>query len=186
MDIMPSDTRDLPSLARAQVQIGPTPEWVILCPYAGNFTPKVRGTLTYLLIEQQAHAELGQTYARTVMRLETIQAVQVQSQWRLEFQPQTQSVILHSIKIRRGEDETEHVNLSRMQFLQREAGLEGCIIDGGITLLLVLEDVSVGDILEFSYTLTNRPRLLPEYIHHLFLLPAATEIGKSRSGERRR
>jgi len=112
------------------------------------------------------------------IRLETPQAVQHQSQWRLPFDPQFQSLRLHSIKTRRGALETEHAVLSQIQFLQREAGLEGQIIDGSVTLLLVLENVSPGDILECSYTLTTFPKLLPEYIACLFSIPPGIEIGK--------
>ena len=72
----------------------------------------------------------------------------------------------------------DHLSLDRVQFLQREAGLEGFVIDGWITLLLLLEDVAPGDILEWSYTLTNQPRLLPEFVNAFFALPPGAEIGK--------
>jgi hypothetical protein len=68
--------------------------------------------------------------------------------------------------------------LEKIQLLQREAGLEGFIIDGGITLLLLLEDVAVGDVLEFSYTIKSEPRLLAKNWSTLFDLPLASEIGK--------
>ncbi len=189
MDAVPQDTRDLPAKARERVGIGPVPDWVRPCDYDMEFKTAARGALTHLLIERQVDAELGQMYVRTAVRLETMQAVQHQSQWRLEFEPQTQSVLLHSIKIRRGPAEAEHASLDRLQFLQREAGLEGCVIDGWITLLLLLEDVCPGDVLEWSYTVTSRPLLLPEYIHLFLTLPAGEQIGKHhllvRHSERR-
>src|SRR2546425_13040824 len=128
MDAKPSETRDLVTTARERVQIGAVPDWIVPCLYDPDFKEKVRGPVTHLLIEQQVLAELQQAFVRVATRLETLQAVQSQSQWRLEFEPQTQSVILHSIKVRRGSVETEHASLDRIQFLQRESGLEGCII----------------------------------------------------------
>src|SRR5882724_11305098 len=133
MDAKPSETRDLVAAARERVRIGAAPDWIVPCLYDADFKEKVRGPVTHLLIEQQVHAELHQTFVRMATRLETLQAVQSQSQWRLEFEPQTQSIILHSIKVRRGSVETEHASLDRVQFLQRESGLEGCIIHGWVT-----------------------------------------------------
>jgi hypothetical protein len=177
MDTALPDARDLIALARERVQGGPAPTWVKPFPYDAAFEPKIRGPLTYLLIEQQVHAEIRQTFVQTAVRLETMKSVQEQSQWRMIFEPQTQSVVLHSIKIRRGQSETEHLSLDRIKFLQREAGLHGLVIDGWITLLLLLEDVAAGDILEWSYTLTHHPRLLAEFVDCIFALPQGAELG---------
>lgn len=174
------ETRDLPALARERVQIGPRAGWIDPCYYDKHFAPKIRREITILVQETQVHAELGQTYVQYAVRLESPQAVQNQSQWRIGFDPQTQSIVLHSIKIRRGDVETEHASLERMQFLQREAGLERLSLLGRITLLLVLEDVCPGDILEYSYTISDRPRIMPEHLSAFFSLPIGTEIGKYR------
>lgn len=167
-------------MARERVQIGPAAGWIDRCYYDKHFTPKIRGEITFLLQDVQINAELGQTYGHHALRLESQRAVQERSQWRIGIEPQTQSIVLHSIKIRRGDAETEHVSLERMQFLQREAGLERFSLHGSITLLLLLEDVLPGDILEYSYTVSERPRIMPEYLTAFFSLPMGTEIGKYR------
>jgi hypothetical protein len=179
MDKEFTDFRELTDLARERVQVGPPPSWIEPCPYHAEFQPKIRGSLTHLLVEQQVHAELRQRYVRSVQRLETMAAVQELSQWHVEFRPRRQSLVLHSLKIRRGAAETEHLALDRIQFLQREPGLKGFLtIDGGITLLLVVEDVSPGDTLEWSYTLTDHSPLMTDFFRYLFALPPGVEIGK--------
>ena len=181
MDSKPSEMLDLPKLAREQVQIGPPASWIDSSEFDKKFTPQLRGETTYLLIEKQIHAELGQTYVHGATRLESQDAVRAQSQGQINFDPQTESLLLHSITIRRGESETEHAHLDRIQFLQRETGLERQgTIGGQITLLLLLEDVRPGDILEYSYTVTARSRVMPENITAFFSLPPGTEIGKYR------
>ena len=175
---MLSENEDLLTRARNRVRIGPSPDWVTPTTYNREFTAKVRRALTHLVIERQAYAELQEQYFHHALRLETMQAVQHHSQWRLEFAPKTEWVVLHSVKTRRGEVEREHLSLEKIQFLRREAGLEGFIIDGGITVLLLLEDVAVGDVLEFSYTIKSQPRLLPNHWSTIFDLPLASEIGK--------
>jgi hypothetical protein len=172
------ESGDLLTLARSRVRIGSVPDWVTAATYSPEFTAKVRRAVTPLLLERQAHAELHEHHVHNALRLETIPAVQHHSQWRLEFAPKTEWVVLHTVRTRRGAVEREHLSLEKIQFLQREAGLEGFIIDGGITLLLLLEDVAVGDVLEFSYTIRSQPRLLPQNWGMLFELPLASEIGK--------
>jgi len=96
----------------------------------------------------------------------------------LEFEPSSQSITLHWIKIRRGTTEVDHTNLEKISLLQREAGLEGFSINGVFTALLVLEDVRQGDILEFCYTRETRQRLLPENRFGFYHLPPSAEVGK--------
>ena len=131
--------------ARDRVQLGPVPAWVMPCPFEVNLPAEPGDPITYLLINRQIHADLRQECVHTVLRLETMQAVQHESQWRLQFEPRTQSVTLHWIRTRRDDEVIEHANLERFRLLQREEGLEGFVIDGLFTLLLVLEDVRPGD-----------------------------------------
>jgi hypothetical protein len=163
--------------AKERIQVGPVPDWVKACPYDSGYKSRQPGQVTYLLISRQTHAEKKQTCVHVAMRLETMLAVQHESQWRLEFEPATQSVLLHSIKVRRGEVEMDHTRLDKIRFLQREEGLERCVIDGFYTLLLLLEDVRPGDVLEWSYTVEHRPRLLPEFCAGIFTLPQGVPVG---------
>ncbi len=178
MEAMPSESSDLLTLARSRVRTGAIPDWVTANNYDREFTAKARKPVTPLLLERQTHAERRELYVRHALRLESVLAMQHHSQWRMEFAPKTDWVVLHSVKTRRGAVEREHLSLGAVQFLQREAGLEGFIIDGGITLLLLLEDVAVGDVLEYSYTIRSEPELLPKHWGILFDLPLASEIGK--------
>lgn len=174
----PTRERDVIEMAREQVKITPRPEWVRPCSYAADFKPSTPSSAIFLLSDRQIHAELQQTYVRNVMRLDTQQAVQHHSQWRLEFIPLTQSLELHSVKIKREGEEIEHASLDRVRFLQREAGLEGFVLQGGVTLLLLIEDVRIGDILEYSYTSHHRSQMLAEHCMALFTLPENLPLGK--------
>ena len=170
--------RDVLALAKERVQIGAVPEWVVPCPYAKDFKAKVSAPATHLLIDRQVQAEFRQTFTRMAVRLETMKAVQHHSQWRLEFSPQVQSIVLHSIKVIRGDIETEHGVLDRIQFLRREAGLEGFVIDGWVTLLLLLEDVRPGDVLEWSYTIHSEAHIVPNSFSALYSIPEGVQLAK--------
>jgi hypothetical protein len=178
IEAKPPVTADGLASARERVRIGPVPSWVVPCPFDLNFKASQTEHLTYLCINRQVHAENHQTCVHIAMRLETMQAVQRESQWRLQFEPRSQSVTVHSISIRRGEQSFEHANLAEFRLLQREEGLEGYVIDGWFTLLLVLEDVRPGDVLEWCYTIDSQPRLLPQCCASFFSLPQGIPVGK--------
>ncbi len=169
---------DTLAIAKDRVRLGPVPSWAVRCPFEVTPVAKPGDHLTYLLINRQVHADARETFYHVATRLETMQAVQHESQWRLQFEPRTQSVTLHWIRTRREGVEVDHSSLERLRFLQREEGLEGLVIDGRVTLLLVLEDVRPGDVLEMCYTIEHCPRLLPDNCVSLFTLPSGTTIAK--------
>jgi len=156
----------------------PVPSWTVSCPFDLDHRPKKTEQLTTLLFSQQVHAELRQIHLHNAVRLETMQAVQNLSQWRLQFEPRIQKLSLHWIRIHRAGQVTDHLNLEKFRFLQRAEGLEGFLIDGWVTLLLVLEDVRPGDVLESCYTIETHSTVLPEYCTFFFNLPQRIPVGR--------
>lgn len=166
--------------AKDRVRSAPPPDWASLCAYDPNLKRDGEAPVTFLLYDTQINAERHEIYVHQVIRLETAQAVQHWSQWRLQFEPKTQLVTLHSLKVRRGATDIDQSNLQRAHFLQREEGLDRFIIHGWFTLLMILEDVRPGDILEFSYTIESQTRLFPNQGGYFFTLPQVSLIGKYR------
>jgi len=162
--------------AKGCIQMGPVPGWVESCPFPSEFQDSMSGNVTYLLFDQQVHAELRQTYHHVALRLDTMQAVQIQSPWRLDFEPRRQQIVLHSIKTWRGETQFDHGNLAASRVVDREAA--GSELQNRLTLLLMLEDLRPGDVLEWSYTTESRPILLPERCTSIFTLPTGAPVGK--------
>src|SRR5579859_6466315 len=165
-------------LAKNRVQNGPPPDWATPCPYDSTFKGEQDAQITFLLFDSQIHAEQQSLFAHQAIRLETMQAVQHWSQWRLQFEPKTQQVTLHSLKIRRGQEEIDQSDLAKSHLLQREDGLERFVLHGWFTLLMVLEDVRPGDILEFSYTVRGESALFPNHGCYFFTLPQGVPVGK--------
>jgi transglutaminase-like putative cysteine protease len=151
---------DRAGLARGRVKIEPPAEWVTI--HDVDFAaPAKPGVCETLLVDCQAHASRHASYWRRVQRLATFDAVQQAAKWQLTFDPATQTTSIHSIRLRRGKEVLERTSLAKMQFLQREQGLSDSeSIDGDITLLLILEDVRVDDILDVAFTKTTTPRFL--------------------------
>lgn len=111
--------------------------------------------LDYLLIDRQLRIEdRGSSfYAHFVMRLGNQSAVDEESHVQITYRPSTQRIVLHSLQLRRGGKTIDQLQRARISTLRRELDLEQGIIDGDLTTSIVLEDVRVGDILDYSYTL---------------------------------
>lgn len=173
-------TSDAFASAKKKLTVGDVPNWVVPRSPDYKFSPQSTKTprpTTLLLWSIQNDLETSSLNVHMAVRLENMLAVQHESQWKIEFEPQNQTVILHWIKTRRGEIETQHTDIQRIHLLQREAGLEGCVIDGYFTALMLIEDVRPGDVLEWCYTIQTSPRLLPDNRFAFHQLPPATPIG---------
>jgi transglutaminase-like putative cysteine protease len=134
--------------------------------------------ITCLLHHEQLNAEVGCTFTRIVLRLESMQAVQQLSQWRLDLNLVTQRLALHSLQVRRGEEVIEHADPAKVRVVAREKGLGAFVLQEHYTLLTLFENVRPGDCLELAYTLTQRPLLLPEHCHRVLLLPGNYAIDR--------
>lgn len=69
------------------------------------------------------------------------------------FDPSYQHVTLHAIDVVRAGKRLKRLNVSPIKVLQRETELEYLIYDGSKTISVLLDDVRVGDIVEYAYTL---------------------------------
>lgn len=75
------------------------------------------------------------------------------SQHQIAFNPVFQTVTLHKAAVLREGRWLDRVADARIEIMRREQRLEQQVIDGTETLLVVLNDVRVGEAVEFSYTI---------------------------------
>jgi len=169
---------DTISFARSRISQSPVAGWVVECTFNPEFKPATEAPVTFLLSDTQIHAEQHEVFTHQVVRLATMEAVQHWSQWRLQFEPKTQTVTLHTLKVRRGDVEIDQLKLEKVHLLQREEGLERFVIHGWFTLLMVLEDVRPGDVLDFSYTIQSQKSMFPNQGGYFFTLPQGITVGK--------
>jgi len=71
----------------------------------------------------------------------------------VDYDPTYQRVILHSLIIHRGNRLIDKTKSAKIDLLRRESGLEEQMYDGELTANIIIDDVRVGDIVEYSYTL---------------------------------
>jgi len=129
-----------------------------------------------LLSSKQLHAEKRRAFVHTAIRLETIQAVQNEAQGRMAFEPRTQRLTLHWLKIHRAGTVFDRTALENLRCVQRQT--DGFTSPNHLTVMLLLEDVRPGDVLDLCYTIEDQPLLMREYCGCLFALPEGASLGK--------
>lgn len=134
------------------------PPWVK--PYITNRLadpppPGSTADIHYLLSDRQTHAEKETRFYHYAYRLLTEAGVQDNSQLSIPFDPKYETVTLHSLSITRQGRVLNKLDSQEIKILQRESGAERQIYDGRLTAMIVLEDVRVGDVVEYAYSVTG-------------------------------
>lgn len=162
----------------SHISVDSPADWVTVRHVEERLAREGRDPVSMLLIDRQHHVERSEVYHRSVQILDTMQAVQQSSQWRLTFDPSTQKIVIHGLRIRRNAQIVEHAHPSRFRLLQREENLERLVLDGSVTLVVLLEDVRVGDVLDASFTIQTSPRLFGKRFTLLASAPEMIGVGE--------
>ena len=141
------------------VSVGPLPAWAEpLEDVTANSTGIANGEGTAYLVYHRQYMLDGDHLERTAhvaIKVLNTAGLQRMTQVDLDFDPSYQSLTLHFIRVRRGDDVSDRLDLPDLRVMQREQELERRIYDGTRTAVQFLGDVRVGDIVEYAYTLTG-------------------------------
>lgn len=137
----------------------PIPEWVEVSEVNRPEkipTEDLDDGVYYLALEHQVHVEEQAEYRRTVELIASSEGTETSSEITVNFDPAFQTVAFHRINIHRDGEVLDRLEPERFRVLEREKDLESRILDGSLTAFYVLEDVRVGDIVEYAYTVRGR------------------------------
>jgi len=146
-----------------EIARGPAPAWVKAIPAAPpSAAPPAGDAFRIELFEQQFHFDDAgsHAYVRTRAAVLTPQALAAFGTVALPWNPASQDVTVHTLDIIRGGERIDALTGKEFAVLRREANLESAIVDGLLTATLQLDDLRVGDRLEFAYSVTTRIPLL--------------------------
>jgi hypothetical protein len=164
----------LPARFADKVTIAPAAPWVLVREV--EKLAETAATNPWPLMDWQFHAERGESYHRIVRRLDTISAVRQAGQWRVDFDPRHERLVIHSLSVMRGERRAENARLDRVRVLQRETGLESLAIHGLLTVVVLLEDVRPGDVLDLSYSVQGRSLIFPDHFFTWVSIPGQLTV----------
>jgi len=95
-------------------------------------------------------------YYERVAKAQSPQGLQALGALNLEWDPQTEVLTIHKIKILRGKEVIDVLGQGKsFTVLRRETNLEHSMLDGRLTATLQLEDLRVGDAIDMAITIRH-------------------------------
>ncbi|RLU01342.1 MAG: DUF3857 domain-containing protein [Ketobacter sp.] len=115
----------------------------------------IQNGIYYLILDVQARVtpdQPTQTYQHYAEHIVNQNGVTENSQISINYDPSYQSIQLHTLRIHRAGQVIDKVTSATMKVLQREEEMESLIYNGQHTLNIILDDVRVGDTIEYSFS----------------------------------
>jgi hypothetical protein len=130
--------------------VKPTPLETVL----SEAVDTIEGGVAYLLMDVQAGVlpNGSQRYVHWANRVLNRSGIEDESHVQIEFNPASDRLVLHSVEIWRDGRAINQLGRARETLMRRESSLDSGILDGWLTLSILLEDVRVGDVVSVSYT----------------------------------
>ena len=124
--------------------------------------------ISYLLFDQQEQVEPKTSFYHEARQITSENGVQNGASVSLSFDPSFQKLTFHFIRLRRNGAITDRLVRSQIKLLQREKDMEMFLYDGSFTAQCELEDVRVGDVIEFAYSIQGDNPVKNGRYSHLF------------------
>lgn len=142
-----------PTSPAVTFNVAEAPSWVKpVKPVAALEVDADNGGISYLLIDQQVNVEPRSSYYHEARQITSENGVQNGASISVSFDPSYQALAFHFIRLTRKEIAADRLDRAQIKLLQREKDMEAFLFDGAYTAHCQLEDVRVGDIIEFAYT----------------------------------
>ncbi len=151
------------ALAADQPQYGPPPAWVIAATIPKPKSEAPGAAIEVLLTDRQIRfgPDGDEFYSDAAIRVMTPAGLTIVNSLAPSWNPETETLTFHKFNLIR---DGKVIDLlgggKKVTVVRRETNLELAMLDGDLTAALQPEGLQVGDIVEFSLTLTRRDPVL--------------------------
>lgn len=160
------------------------PSWVV--PVAIHNLEKIpqnqiQNGIYYSLVDTQVLVNQGQEpiyhyhYANHIVNQTGLENG---SQLNLDYDPSYQRLKLHSLRVVRDAKSINKMSSARMKLIQREEDMDDLIYNGRITLNIIIDDVRVGDTIEYSYSIEGMNPIFESIFAYNHSLSWSVPVGK--------
>lgn len=162
---------------------GPQPSWVnpIQAPPAKpQGAEQVRQGVHYLLSDVQARVDGRQVQVFRHLAMKALNEKGVESIANIEirFDPSYERLALHGITVLREGRRIERLASVDLRVIQREKELDYLIFDGSKSVHAFLDDVRVGDVVEYAYTISGSNPVFGERFFGAFDLQWSSPVAR--------
>lgn len=166
-------------LAGEQIDIAPPPNWVSILELPKSdpaLEKKSTKGIHYLLASNQVRYRDNkrQVYSRYAFKVIEREGLEEAGSIQVSFRPELDSLTIHDVRIIR--DKRVIVLSKKLKFdvIRRETEIEKGILDGVLTAYARLPKIKVGDIVEYSYSISYKSILMPEHYFGEFSMSHST------------
>ncbi len=141
------------SADKISFEIGPVPGWVkpLEAPVDAEIGGEGAGVI-YLLADRQDNLERRAFYYHEVRKVTSESGAKNSSSISISFDPAFESLTFHSVRLTRKGTVSNRLDRSRIKLARRESDPERSVYDTAWTAQPVLDDVRIGDIIEFAFS----------------------------------
>ena len=145
----------------------PAPAWVIEQEVPlGQTSLTPDGSKFYRLVDwqQRISKSANDRYRHNAIELKTADAVQDNSNFKIAFDPSYQKVQIHNLDLIRNGKRLGRLDLSAFDMYRQETDRDKLLYNGTMETALIIPDVQVGDILDYSYSISGKNKAIgPHY-----------------------
>ncbi|WP_428310292.1 DUF3857 domain-containing protein [Hydrocarboniphaga sp.] len=170
-----SSAKSLPADAApdtTRYSITPAPAWVTPADETPAKTDP-RAAMHYRLIDYQTRVGEHDTteYEHVISVVDQQGGLSSASQINIEFDPSFQTLSVHRLQLIRGEQRINKLERRSIKLLQRETQLEQRMVDGRVTASIVLDDLRVGDQVDYEYSVSGQnPAFAGRYVRNQWMI----------------
>ena len=153
-------------------RLAPAPAWVLSLesPASVSLTAaKTDPGVIWLLADNQINVETKEYYSRQCYQVTSQEGVQHWAQIAFNYDPDYESLDFHFITVRRDGAMTDRLALDKIKTLQQERDLDRFQYNGRLTALVLLEDIRVGDVIDYAVTYRGRNPIYDDHYHDEFV-----------------
>jgi len=168
-------TGSLPKLNRAQA-----PNWIKEAPlkFVKPSDREISEGYYISYYDYEVAVEKQAAYTKIIKNIVSENGVQNSGEIYIGFDPAYQQVILHRVNIRRNNQILDRLNLNAFKVMADEQDLARFLYKGSYMAYLILEDLRVGDQVEYAYTIVGRNPIFGERYAEDYYLQSSAPLGQ--------
>ncbi|HEX4461041.1 MAG TPA: DUF3857 domain-containing transglutaminase family protein [Polyangia bacterium] len=144
--------------------VAPEPSWV---EQVAPPSTEARATdIALLLSDEQRYIDGNdqRLYRRSVMQIRSSEGLHDLSHLRVELRPAFERLTLHTLRVVRNGVVRDALETSTVDVSHDESELDAAMLDGSSTAVIVVDDLRVGDVLDWSYSIDGANPVLGGHI----------------------
>ena len=151
--------------ASSSFTVAPPPAWIEPVPTAqpsDASAPEASSGIKYLLVDHQirVHEKMVEQYYRRMKKVLSAAKLESASQLQLDFEPSYQKLVIHHIRIERGQQVIDALKPREIKIIQQENELDQRLYNGTLSAVVFLNDVRVGDTIDYAYSVNGENPIL--------------------------